>query len=426
MNDIRVCLINPPHPYLKQPTAQAPLGLMYIAAMLKSKGVSVEIFDASSKHYTDQFSIPEAHIYGITGTVLDRRPCISMATKIKQQSPSAKVIVGGPIALTPEYLDSEFVDTVVQGEGEYIFLDILNDFPNVKQQYKAARIEDLDAIPFPARELMQNLGGNVFAFNKNYRKGGSTVLITSRGCPYNCAFCASPGIWGRRVHFRSVKNVIYEVDEIKSKFGISQLRFSDDTLTLREDRLHELCAELATRDVIWRASIRVKPNSSAMFNAMYEGGCREVSFGVESGDPNVLEFLQKGTTVEDNYNGIVNAKKAGMVVRLLFMIGTPGEGPNTAKTNIAFLESVKDYYDTIALTNFIPIPGSAIANDPNKFSCKVVDTDIDHYNFYMWGPAGLNRWDSFIELTTLDKHAFEENKKIMRSYVVNSGKSNHG
>lgn len=423
---MKVCLINPPHPYLKQPTSQAPLGLLYIASALRAQKIAVDMLDLSHKHYQDKFNVPKADIYGITGTVLDRVPCITVARRIKDRYPTAKVIVGGPISLTPEYITGNLIDAVVQGEGEQIILDVIDDFPNIQELYTANRIQDLDTLPFPARDLIPNLGGNIFAFNKNYRKGGSTVLITSRGCPYACSFCASPGIWKRKVNFRSVENVLAEVDEIKDKYGITQLRFSDDTLTLREARLSDLCAGLAKRDVLWRASLRVNPNSVGMFQEMYTGGCREVSFGIESGDQRVLDTLNKGTTIEDNHNGIVNAKKAGMVVRILFMIGTPGETKETAEKNIAFLERVKESYDTIALTNFIPIPGSAIAEHPEKFACKVVDRDIDHYNFYMWGPDGLNKWDSLVELTDLDKEAFEANKQRMRDYVVSCGKSNHG
>lgn len=423
---MKVCLVNPPHPYLKQPTAQAPLGLLYIAASLRVKGIDVALVDLSDRYWEDEIDYLRADIYGITGTVLDRKPCIETAKKIKQKYPEAKIIVGGPISLTPDQIADPSVDSVVAGEGEHIFCKILEDFPRIQPHYNADRIIDLDALPFPARDMLLQKGGNVFAYNKNYKEGGSTVIITSRGCPYSCSFCASPGIWKRKVTLRSVDNVLAEIDEIVNKYKIYQLRFSDDTLTLDTKRLRNLCTGIKKYDVVWRASIRTKPNSIEMFQQMYETGCREVSFGVESADPNVLRILQKGNSVEDNYKGIVNAKKAGMVVRILFMIGTPGESASTVDQNISFLESVNSYYDTIALTNFIPIPGSGIAERPDAFDCSVTDTNIDNYNFYMWSPAGLNRWSSFIDLKGLDKKIFENNKKRMQQYVIESGKSNNG
>jgi radical SAM superfamily enzyme YgiQ (UPF0313 family) len=423
---MKICLINPPHAYLKQPTAQAPLGLMYIAASLREKNMDVTLLDLSSKYWEDPFEFPLADIYGITGTVLDRNPCIEVAKRIKSSNNNCKVILGGPISLTPELIQDKEIDSIISGEGERIIFDVINDYPNLRKYYKSQRITDLDNLPFPARDMINDKGGNIFAFNKVYKSGGSSVIITSRGCPYNCSFCASPGIWNRKVYMRSVSNVIAEIDEIVSKYRIRQIRFSDDTLTLDTKRLSSLCKEIKKYDIIWRASIRTRPNSTYMFKEMYESGCREVSFGVESADPNVLKILRKGNSVQDNYNGIVNAKKSGMVVRILFMIGTPGETEDTADRNIEFLQSIPESYDTIALTNFIPIPGSAISKHPSNFSCRITDTDIDHYNFYMWGPTGLNHWDSFIKLTNLDDEVFERNKKKMREFVLSSGKSNRG
>lgn len=421
---MKICLINPPHPYLKQPSAQAPLGLMYVAAALRESGVDTDLLDLSDRRYDDQFDLPPADLYGLTGTVIDRIPITTVAKAIKEQYPDAKVIAGGPISLTPRHLDQTYLDSVVVGEGEYIIQDVLRDMPNLKSLYRAERITDLDVLPFPARDMMTNLGGNVFAFNKNYREGGSTVIITSRGCPYRCAFCASPGIWKRKVVFRSVENVLDEVDEIVHRHGITQLRFSDDTFTLKRDRLTALCDGLKQRNIVWRASIRVKPHDPEMFKMMYEAGCREVSFGVESADPDVLSRVLKGTTVEDNRQAITNAKNAGLVVRILFMIGTPGETERTVDRNIEFLESVD--FDTIAITNFIPIPGSDIAEHPDLYGCRILDTDIDHYNFYLWGPEGENKWYDLIALDDLDPEVLQRNRDRMKQYVIESGKSNLG
>jgi anaerobic magnesium-protoporphyrin IX monomethyl ester cyclase len=423
---MKICLVNPPHPYLKQPTAQAPLGLMYIAATFRMLGAEVNFLDLSDRHYEDDFNFPEAELYGLTGTVLDRKPCSVVAERIKAQQPKSRIVIGGPISLTPTLIRCPEIDCIVQGEGETIAQQLVTDFPHLAPTYQAPRVMDLDSVPFPARDLVKNLGGNVFAFNKNYKGDGSTVIITSRGCPFNCSFCASPGIWKRKVTFRSVANVLAEVDEIVNKYGIYQLRFSDDTLTLREGRLQELCMGLNKYGVIWRASIRTRPNSLEMFREMYDSGCREVSFGVESGDPDVLHVLRKGNSVEDNYQGIVNAKKAGLVVRILFMIGTPGESEQTVPRNIKFLDSVHKHYDTVALTNFLPIPGSAIADTPEDFDCTVLESNIDEFNFYMWGPQGLNEWKSFIHLHSLSDPLFQRNKELMRKYIIESGKSNQG
>lgn len=419
---MKICLINPPHLYLKEPNAQAPLGLLYVAASLKSRNYELEFLDLSNQVAEVSYKIPEADIFGITGTVLDRVACSNVAKHIKSIYPKAKVIIGGPISLTPEYVAGPEFDSVVVGEGEHIIFELLSDYPNLSPVYRAARIENLDSIPFPARELIQNIGGNIFSYNKNYSGDTSSVIITSRGCPFNCAFCASPGIWNRRVRFRSIKNVIQEVDELINKFNVHQLRFSDDTLVLSRSRIKELSQELGKRPVFWRASIRTKPNDVELFKMLYDSGCREVSFGIESGDPDVLKFLNKSATVSDNKRAIENAKKAGLVVKILFMINTPGESEKTVDKNIAFLQSID--YDTVSLTQFIPMPGSAIFNAPEKFDTIILDKNIDHYNFYLHGPGGVREWSDFIKLQNTSQDILRLNRERMKNFVISTGKSN--
>jgi len=109
--------------------------------------------------------------------------------------------VGGTAWVAEKQLDLTHVDSVVRGEGEKIIFDIINDFPNLQKQYYAERITDLDSIPFPDRDAILNKGGDIFSYHKNYKGDSSVVFVTSRGCPHRCAFCASPGIWKRKIVF---------------------------------------------------------------------------------------------------------------------------------------------------------------------------------------------------------------------------------
>jgi len=424
---MHIVFINPPHPYLKQPYSQAPLGLMYVAAFLRKHNYDVEILDLSGDQL-DQYAIkiPPAEIFGITGTVVDRPYCAHVAQTIKAKYPNAKVLLGGPLTLSKDSLTDMSVDSFVSGEGESIILEILADYPNLKTHYQSSRIFDLDSLPFPARDLLEFKGGNIFAQNKNYYSGGSTVIISSRGCYYGCIFCASPGIWGRKVSFRSPQNVAEEIKQVIADFNISQFRFSDDMFTSKEERVYEMCELFSALNIVWRCSIRTRPNNPKLFEEMYKGGCREVSFGIESGDQDVLNFLHKNITLEDHYNAIVNAKKAGLTVRILFMIGTPGETLETVDRNIKFLKSVHNFYDTIALTTFVPIPGSAVANTPEKYACTILDNNIDNYNFYLWRPDGINDWKNLIQLDGLTSEQLQLNKERMKQYVLDSEKSNKG
>jgi len=422
----KLCLINPPHPYLKDPTAQAPLGLLYVAASAREQGFEVEFVDLSDKHFKDYFDLPEADIYGITGTVLDRTPIHIVAKQIKKNRRA--VIVGGPIALSPEHLDRKLIDSIVVGEGERIILKILQDYPRLKPKYVADRIEDLDNLPFPARDLLgENLGGSVFANRKVYFEGGSTAFVTSRGCPFGCVFCASPKIWGRHIVYRSPENIVKEIEHVVETYGVRQFRFSDDNVTANRTRLMKLCELLKGKQIAWRASIRVRPNDYRMFDAMKEAGCTEVCFGIESADPEVLRTLCKGASVRDNRMAIVNAHRAGLAVRILFMTGTPGETKKTTELNMYFLDDLQEYYDTIALTNFVPLPGTGVAEQPLKYGCEILDDDIDKFNLCMWGPDGSeNDWPHLVRPVGMTLDDLTKSKRMMRDFVISIGKSNEG
>jgi len=419
---MKVCLINPPHPYLIDPKAQAPLGLLYLSAALKKGGVPVSTLDLSDKAYSTKIDFPAAKIFGITASILDKQAIASTAKQIKEQYPQSKVIVGGTAWVAEKQLDLTHVDSVVRGEGEKIIFDIINDFPNLQKQYYAERITDLDSIPFPDRDAILNKGGDIFSYHKNYKGDSSVVFVTSRGCPHRCAFCASPGIWKRKIVFRGVQNIVDEIKFIMAKYNIYQFRISDDTLTMRLDRLEELCHHFKKLGIIWRYSIRVKPNDYKMFKMMYDSGCREISPGIETGDQSILDLLQKDSTVEDNRKCVINARKAGITVRMLLMCGLPGETAATIQRNIDFLKSV-DYGDSIALTRFVPMPGTEIGENPAKFNCRIIDTNLDNYHLYMYGPEGERAWTSFIETDDMTREQLTANMKTMKDFVISTGKS---
>jgi len=214
------------------------------------------------------------------------------------------------------------------------------------------------------------------------------------------------------------------VDHVIDTFGIRQFNVVDDNATASKKRILALCKELEKRKVYWKATMRAKPNDMEIFKAMVAGGCREIGIGVESGDPNVLAFLNKRATVEDNYTCIMNAKKTGLVVRLFFMINTPGESKETVSKNIKFLDSVD--YDMISMTNFVPMPGSEVYNDPKKFDCRILHKDPDRYNTAMWLPTGPNISNDLIELDGLSLEELKRNRRRMYRYIQESGKSNLG
>jgi anaerobic magnesium-protoporphyrin IX monomethyl ester cyclase len=425
-----LCLINPPHAYLVDPDAQAPLGLLYVAAAVRERGFEVTFVNLSSKHHSEMAHVvfPKADVYGITGTVLDRRSVHAVSAMIKMQHLGATVVVGGPITLSRDMLDWVMVDSFVMGEAEEVIFDVLKDWPRVKREYYGRRITDLDSLPLPARDLLgDKLGGNVFAHRKSKFGDVSTVISTSRGCPSACAFCASVNLWKRKIIYRSPESVAAEIRHVIDTYGVRQFRFSDDNITASRARLLKLCDALRGMDIAWRASIRVKPHDPDMFKEMKAAGCFEVCFGTESADPNVLDALGKRISPLDSELAMKHAKEVGLVVRILTMVGTPGMTTRTVDMEMDFLTRNRDNYDSVALTNFAPLPGTKVYEQPELCGCEILDRNIDHYNLCFYGSDGeANTWRNLVRPVGMTLEQLTADKIRLRKFVEDIGKVNRG
>lgn len=423
---MKATLINPPRKYLIEPEAQAPMGLLYIAAVLEQEGWEVQYVDLA---FTDE--IPEADLYGITATSADYPDAIKIARKLRRRQ-NGLVVLGGRHATGMRGKVDGAFDVVVVGEGEHSIQKIVHNWPTVLalagQGYiiKGSPVEDLDTIPFPARRLLPVQGKNIFAYKERYWEGETTCLLTMRGCPYKCAFCTAGG---ERVRYRSVDNVIAEIEHIIETYGIREFRLSDDTFTLNRKRLLKLLPRMKECDIFWRASIRAYPLDLELLELMADSGCVELSYGIESGDQRVLDRVNKGITLEQSEKAMKWSKEAGMTVRALMVAGLPGETPESAYKTIEFMERTRQYWDIAALTNFVPLPGSPIWNEPDRFGVTKIK-DIDDFNFYLWkpGPDGpvMTEIVNHVELADLSDEEVTKNKRVLRAYFVGLDKVNRG
>lgn len=424
-----VVLIYLPKPYLNQPDAQAPLGLMYISAMLLKKGHSVELKNYASYSEEDAVAnLPEATLYGITVTSMEMFQANRFAGKIKKKYSKSRVILGGPGAYHEEFVDWENIDAVCKGEGEYTIMEMLYAAQNniLKKVYIGHAVENIDQLPLPARHLLKDgQGGNIFAYNKKYDGSESTVIISSRGCPYNCSFCSAPSLtYNNAVRFRDPKKVRAEIRHVVKKYGIKQFRFSDDMFTANKKKLLKLCDEIGKEDVVWRISCRVNPLDEEMLKAMWDAGCKELSFGIESFDNDVLKGLRKKATAEDNVRALEMSAKLGFKSRMLLMIRTPFQTKKTIEINKEYIKRVP--FNIIACTAFLPIPNSDIWNDPKKYNIEILDRDLDKYNFYMFGPQGRRKIGSIIKILDRPLDEFIEESEEFIDWIEDLGKINKG
>jgi anaerobic magnesium-protoporphyrin IX monomethyl ester cyclase len=281
--------------------------------------------------------------------------------------------VGGPLpTLGPAgYLD--VFDVAVLGEGEASMAEIaewhgkgidLSGVDGIAYRHNGVvkftsprkHVEDLDSLPFPARDLFDNE-----AYKRHYmRRFGYSIspLITSRGCPFSCDFCSRP-VFGQSFRARSASNVVDEVEEIVG-LGYDRVWFADDCFTLNRERLMVVCDELVKRGVrvSWECLSRVDTMDREVAVKMRRAGCVRVFFGIESGTDEVLGLMQKQITVEQARKAVHNAKQAGLKVGAFFILGYPGENDETVLDTVRFASGLP--LDYLSFTLPYPIPGTAL------------------------------------------------------------------
>lgn len=428
---MKVIFIYLPHPYLKQPDAQVPLGLLYLAAVLEQNGIEVDVKNYSSYlTYQAIEDLPEADLFGITLTSMELLQANRFAHLIKEKYSKSKVGFGGPGTATPEYVDWNVVDFISQGEAEITILEIIKDFEHKRLQriYKGQPVTDLDSLPFPARHLLKNnLGGNVFAYNTQYEKGGSTVIMMARGCPFKCAFCANPYITklgGGGPRFRKAESIYSEIKHVVDTYGIKQFRVSDDLFSVNKKRVIEVCDKIGELGITWRISARTTPFDYETAKIMFDAGCREASFGVESFDDDVLRLLNKKATAIDNARGLEIAYKAGLKARALMMIRTPGQTKKTILLNIEWLDKVP--FNIASCTMFIPMPGSDVWSRPDRYNIEILNKNLDDYNFYFFGSSGEREMKDIIKLKGRDMAEVNAESYYFVNYLKKTGKLNTG
>jgi radical SAM superfamily enzyme YgiQ (UPF0313 family) len=414
---MKIVLINPPSAFLGEQKRNPPLGPMYIASFLEQHGYIIELVDlrdVDEDEWTNR--IPYADIHGITATTPQYPLALKIAHKLKARDKKSLIVLGG-VHATAEHknLDTVF-DRVIIGEGEFSMLNLLKDCEKgVREKYYVSPlIEDLDSLPFPARHLLPFNS----VFNRNLCVKGklATTLIATRGCPYNCAFCASKVMWGRKVRFRSPGNVISEIKEVIERYNVYHFRFQDDTLTVKRDWILELCKNMELLDIRWRANARVDCAQKEVLEAMYKAGCDEIDYGIEDVSEKVLAINNKKVRARDIYTAIKNAKEVGLKIRLFFMIGLPGQDTGVAKNIIRFLEETKP--DGVDLSTFIPFPGCDICINPSKYNIKLLNTDFGDYVMTagLYGDEGKR--DFIYKHDTLTNEELKRERLEILEYII--------
>lgn len=439
---LNVLLINPPrfseligkNPAIveKHRGFNPPLGILSLAGFLETNSpFKVEVIDAQPKGY-DYTQLEEllgarsADVVGITAMTFTLIDVFKTVRLIRRLMPAAKIILGGPhVHLYPqETIAHPEVDFLVQGEGEVVFLQLLNNldnpqaWPHIKGLVYvapagriintgiAASTENLDDLGMPARHLIDVQDYTSLLGRDNV----ITTMFTSRGCPYRCTFCDrpySPVLSGFRC--RSATHVADEM-EICLSLGIKEAFIYDDTFTVRRDRVFELCDEIKRRKINFRWDVRAHVNTMTpeLLSAMKQAGCDRIHYGVECGNDRMLKVIKKNATIAKVREVVAATKAVGMEVLCYFIIGQQTETASDIADSMKLARQLDPNY--VHFTIFCPYPGTEIYF--KGLESGVIKQDV-------WRNFALNPRDGF------ELPVWEENftRQELREMLVKCYKS---
>lgn len=352
-----------------------PISLPSIAAVLIEKGFEVKIIDCIA----DDISLGELeNILRRENTLLAIINVATMTFDIdKKTAELCKKLkipcaaVGMHVTTIPDdALKSSVFDFAIRGEPELISLNLAealhhkSDLKNVKgisfkingkivHNQNEKLIENLDSLPFPARELLHNEKYIGPLTQKPY-----TLVITGRGCPFNCIFCTANRYYGKRQRIRSPKNIVDEIEQIVRKFGIRNIGMWNDTFTFNKEQVKGLAREIIKRKlrIDWFCNSRVDTIDEEMLMLMAKSGCKVITFGVESLDERILKNIKKGINASQVENAVRLCRKYKIKSQLHIIFGLPGETRETLKKTIK--ETLRINPDYAQFYCAVPFPGT--------------------------------------------------------------------
>ena len=391
-----VCLIHPPHPDSSDDCLDPPLGLAYIAASIRNAlpGVGIKIVDLSGVQECE-WSIPISDIYGITVYSHAVKIVARLIAQCRKINAAARVVVGGahPSAV-PETFRG-LADHVVVGEGEQAMIDIIQG--NESFVVTAGQIHDL--FPLPALDLV-----DVRRYGRTVAGQKSLPMLSSRGCPYLCAFCGLAQAHKSGVRFQDPDQFILQMRHYIDHYGIRAFGIQDDIFTMSKTRLKYMLGQMKKLQVRFRCHGRAGLDTEDTYAMLADAGCSQVAWGIESGSQKMLDKMNKAVQVQDNHDVIRWAKKYGIDSRAFFVLGFPGETAETLEETRRFIEAADP--DQYFVSNFVPYPGTDVWNDPEKYGVIHIDTDFtQYYQVNRSGMGGLTidtQWLSRAEFRNLE------------------------
>ncbi len=416
-----ILLINPPVSLEDRYGKLAPfgntlpnLGLAYMAGFAREKGVDVEILDAAALKYSLEKTARYAAdrlplVVGVTATTSGMDTAGALCAKIRQYAPDTNIVLGGAhITAIPEQTMEKYqsVDFGVIGEGEHALYELFgcidrNIVPEVVKgiifRYKKEivktdprpYIKNLDSLPMPAWDLLPDLPTHYSPSPQSTLRLPSTILVTSRGCPYRCAFC-DRSVYGNKYRTHSPERIFEMIDHLYRNYGILDFAFHDEMFLLHEKHVVQLCQQIMRSgyNLSWTCQGRGDtPVTDFGLRKLREAGCWQLQFGVESGSNDMLTHMRKDVTVRQMSDTIARCAALGFSTKGFIILGFPGETEQTLAETEEFI--LKSRLDDVMIGFFSPFPGCEASADLEKWGRVIEGPDKWSDHFVSFAPEGL-------------------------------------
>ena len=417
----KVILINPPVYYAGSiprilDVSYPPLGILYLAAVLRKEKISVKIIDVGVENQSVEETIgiikqKKPVVVGITAMTPVLQGALILAKNIKEKyKGEVKIAIGGPHVSADGYFikRNKYFDFAVQGESETTFLELIKNLlkgKTIKGVYVGKPVKNLDEIPWPARDLI-----NIHQYLKR------ASLIATRGCPFHCYYCSRPAV-SDLVRCRSPKDIINEMEMLYEDCDGDYL-FQDDSLTIRRNHTIEFCQELLKRSkkFYWAGYTRVDLVDEELLKLMARAGCYSLTFGIESGNEKLRnDVIGKHFSNDKVKKAILLCKKYGIDADGFFMFGHPGETKEQVRETIGFI--LENPFNIIGVSIATPFPGSRLWD--YAVAGKIIDFKfIDDFALGKKGVGYAGVYPVYVPKTLNILWLYEQRKKIMRQFCL--------
>lgn len=411
---MRITLINPPQFSSAGQVTDGvvpPIGLLYISSVLKQNKFEVDFIDGLGEnpfqYYENNGKIyrglepgeivarisPGTKIVGITCMfTIAHSIVMELCGLIKKRFPGALLVLGGAhVSAVPEYmLHNNDVDFVCLGESEFTFLKLCEGLKDAQFKKESLRLDNFGGLGFRSGskininrnvELLKNVDSlpypdwdsipmeNYFKLKSGHgalRFDRWAIMLSSRGCPYNCSFCTTPAIWKRQWRPRDPKKVVEEIQYLQARFGVREIHFEDENMNTSVGRLESFCDEIINLGIKinWQTANAIRPHgmSRRIFEKMARAGCTNISLAPESGSKRILdEVIDKSLDPSEILSAARNAVKSNLRAGVYFIMGLPGEKRTDIFRTLRFIIKLSIIgVDECVVSMFAPLPGSRL------------------------------------------------------------------